>query len=245
MELDPEKLVEKARAVPSMAGLDLATGVSTKHRYEWTKGIAGVSPSEVVGESGEPRWHVVAYDFGIKHNILRRLVHTGCRVTVVPALTSWEDVLELKPDGVFLSNGPGDPEPLEEQAANVRRLVGRVPIFGICLGHQILGLALGGKTYKLKFGHRGANHPVLNLANQRVEITSHNHGFAVDPDSLNLNEIEITHTNLNDHTLEGFRHRSHPVFCVQYHPEAAPGPHDSHYLFGDFVRLMDEHAQAH
>jgi carbamoyl-phosphate synthase small subunit len=245
IELDPAKLVEKARQVPSMAGLDLATGVSTKHRYAWTKGIEGCSPSDLVGETREPRRHVVAYDFGIKHNILRRLVHSGCRVTVVPALTSAEDVLELKPDGVFLSNGPGDPEPLVEQAANVRRLIGRVPIFGICLGHQILGLALGGKTYKLKFGHRGANHPVLNLTNQRVEITSHNHGFAVDPDSLNLNELEITHVNLNDKTLEGFRHRTLPVFCVQYHPEAAPGPHDSHYLFEEFVRLMDTHAQAH
>ena len=157
---------------------------------------------------------------------------------MVPAATSAEDVLALKPSGVFLSNGPGDPEPLTHPAAQVRKLVGRVPIFGICLGHQILGLALGGKTYKLKFGHRGANHPVLNKVTGKVEITSHNHGFAVDPDSLNLNDIEITHTNLNDETLEGFRHRNHPVFCVQYHPEAAPGPHDSRYLFDDFVKLM-------
>jgi carbamoyl-phosphate synthase small subunit len=175
----------------------------------------------------------------MKRNILRRLVHSGCRLTVVPAQTSAEDVLALKPNGVFLSNGPGDPEPLAHQAAQVRKLIGRAPIFGICLGHQILGLAVGGKTYKLKFGHRGANHPVLNKVTNKVEITSHNHGFAVDPDSLNLNEIEITHTNLNDETLEGFRLRNHPVFCVQYHPEAAPGPHDSHYLFGDFIKLME------
>jgi carbamoyl-phosphate synthase small subunit len=167
-------------------------------------------------------------------------VTVGCRVTVVPALTSAEDVLALAPDGVFLSNGPGDPEPLEMQVSNVRKLMGKTPIFGICLGHQILGLAVGGRTYKLKFGHRGANHPVINQLTNRVEITSHNHGFAVDPDSLNLNEVEITHMNLNDQTLEGFRHRNYPVFCVQYHPEAAPGPHDSHYLFDDFVKLMEE-----
>ena len=181
---------------------------------------------------------MVAYDFGIKRNILRRLAQVGCRVTVVPALTSAEDVLALEPDGVFLSNGPGDPEPLQPQVANIRKLIGKKPIFGICLGHQLLGLALGGKTYKLKFGHRGANHPVRNELTSKVEITSHNHGFAVDPDSLNPNEVELTHVNLNDQTLEGFRHRSHPVFCVQYHPEAAPGPHDSHYLFDDFVKLM-------
>jgi len=238
VETDTAKLVEKARQIPTMAGLDLASRVSTAEPYTWDKPVEPCSPSELVRPPAEARFRVVAYDFGIKQNILRRLVQVGCRVTVVPALTSAEDVLALKPDGVFLSNGPGDPEPLQTQVANVRKLIGRTPIFGICLGHQILGLAVGGSTYKLKFGHRGANHPVINQVTNRVEITSHNHGFAVDPDSLNTNEVEITHMNLNDQTLEGFRHRSHPVFCVQYHPEAAPGPHDSHYLFNDFVKLM-------
>ncbi len=238
IETDATKLVEKARAIPTMAGLDLASRVSTKAQYEWTHPVDACSPSELIPRPPEPRYHVVAYDFGIKQNILRRLAQVGCRTTVVPALTSSEDLLALKPDGVFLSNGPGDPEPLETQVGNIRKLVGKVPIFGICLGHQLLGLALGGKTYKLKFGHRGANHPVLNKVTQRVEITSHNHGFAVDRDSLNPADVELTHVNLNDETLEGFRHRRHPVFCVQYHPEAAPGPHDSHYLFDDFVNLM-------
>ena len=232
------ELVKKAQAAPSMAGLDLATRVTTASSYAWTEGVVHCSPSELEDDGAEPVYHVVAYDFGIKRNILRRLVHSGCRVTVVPAGTTAQDVLGLKPDGVFLSNGPGDPEPLTFQAAQVRKLIGKTPIFGICLGHQVLGLALGGKTYKLKFGHRGSNHPVVNKLTGRVEITSHNHGFAVDPDSLKDSEIELTHINLNDQTLEGFRHRSEPVFCVQYHPEAAPGPHDSIYLFQDFVKLM-------
>jgi carbamoyl-phosphate synthase small subunit len=239
IEKDRDKLVAKARSIPTMAGLDLASRVSTPVAYEWNKPVDPCSPSEHIPRQPQAKHHVVAYDFGIKHNILRRLVQTGCRVTVVPALTSAEDVLALNPDGIFLSNGPGDPEPLQTQVGNVRKLIGKKPIFGICLGQQILGLAVGGKTYKLKFGHRGANHPVRNELTQRVEITSHNHGFAVDPESLNQNEIEVTHVNLNDQTLEGFRLRNHPVFCVQYHPEAAPGPHDSHYLFDDFVTLME------
>ncbi len=237
---DPRELVELARQSPSMAGLELATRVSTPEPYGWDQGVAACSPSQRVAPAAAPRFHVVAYDFGIKRNILRRLVQVGCRVTVVPAATSADEVLALRPDGVFLSNGPGDPEPLAYQAAQVRKLIGKQPIFGICLGHQILGLALGGRTYKLKFGHRGGNHPVLNRVTGKVEITAHNHGFAVDPDSLKSSEIELTHVNLNDQTLEGFRHRSQPVFCVQYHPEAAPGPHDSHYLFDEFVKLMAE-----
>src|SRR3954464_3530002 len=167
-------------------------------------------------------------------------MHVGAQVTVVPASTTAEDVLALKPDGIFLSNGPGDPEPLEFQTQQVRKLIGKKPVFGICLGQQIMGRAFGGSTYKLKFGHRGGNHPVLNQVTNKVEITSHNHGFAVDPDSLNANDVELTHINLNDQTLEGFRHRSHPAFCVQYHPEAAPGPHDSLYLFDDFMNMMKE-----
>jgi carbamoyl-phosphate synthase small subunit len=237
---DSKELVERARQAPSMAGLDLATRVSTPASYSWDKPVCACSPSEQVKGAADPWCHVVAYDYGIKRNILRRLVQVGARVTVVPALTPSEDVLALKPDGIFLSNGPGDPEPLQYQAQQVRNLIGKKPIFGICLGHQILGLALGGKTYKLKFGHRGANHPVLNQVTQKVEITSHNHGFAVDPDSLNQNEVDLTHVNLNDQTLEGFRHRNEPVFCVQYHPEAAPGPHDSHYLFDDFMKLIKD-----
>jgi carbamoyl-phosphate synthase small subunit len=240
LETDAARLVEKARGIPTMAGLDLASRVSTPERYEWTEPVEPCSPSDFIAHPPECKYHVVAYDFGIKHNILRRLRQVGCRVTVVPALTPAEDVLALNPDGVFLSNGPGDPEPLQTQVGNIRKLIGRKPVFGICLGHQLLGLAVGARTYKLKFGHRGANHPVINQVTNRVEITSHNHGFAVDPDSLNLSEVDITHVNLNDQTLEGFRHRNHPAFCVQYHPEAAPGPHDSHYLFDDFVKLMEE-----
>ena len=238
IESSASVLVERARAIPSMAGLDLASRVSCAVPYQWNQTVEPCSPSEVIPASRGEQHHVVAYDYGIKHNILRRLVYSGCRVTVVPAMTSAEDVLALKPDGVFLSNGPGDPQPLTSQIDNIRKLIGKTPVFGICLGHQLLGLALGATTYKLKYGHHGANHPVLNHATGRVEITSQNHGFTVDPDSLNQSDTEITHINLNDQTLEGFRHRREPAFCVQYHPEAAPGPHDSHYLFSDFTKMM-------
>ena len=233
-------LVEKARTSPSMTGLDLASRVSTSTAYEWSEQVTPCSPSELLTPAHAIDRHVVAYDFGVKRNILRRLAHIGCRVTVVPATATADEVLALKPDGIFLSNGPGDPEPLAQQAVHVRKLMSKdIPMFGICLGHQVLGLACGGKTYKLKFGHRGGNHPVLNYHNNKVEITAQNHGFAVDPDSLPSSDIELTHINLNDQTLEGFRHKQHPVFCVQYHPEAAPGPHDSLYLFDDFRKLID------
>ena len=238
---DVNGLIKQARQAPSMAGQNLVARVSTAKAYPWTDGIDAVSISDKPAEPGAPVNHVVAFDYGIKRNILRHLVQIGSRVTVVPAGTRSADVLALQPDGVFLSNGPGDPEPLEQEAAVVKQLIGKVPVFGICLGHQILGLALGGRTYKLKFGHHGANHPVLNYKTQKVEITSQNHGFCVDPDSLRDADVEITHMNLNDNTVEGLRHRSEPVFCVQYHPEAAPGPHDSHYLFQEFAALMKEH----
>ena len=242
LERDPEKLVAKARAIRKMDGTDLAKVVTTQHPYVWDRGERSIEPTEVVGVKDAPeRFHVVAYDYGIKTNILRKLRSEGCKITVVPAETPAEDVLSLKPDGVFLSNGPGDPEPCTYAVDNVRRLMGRQPIFGICLGHQIIGLAAGGRTYKLPFGHHGANHPVRDLATGRIEITSQNHNFAVDPASVAGGGWEPTHINLNDNTCEGLRHRELPVFCVQYHPEASPGPHDANYLFGRFTELMEAH----
>ena len=241
------QLIEEARGVPSMSGLELASRVTCEKPYRWDQGsILTSSPwkegGERAAENKTHRFRVVAYDFGIKQNILRLLVDLHCDVQVVPARTPSGDVLALKPDGVFLSNGPGDPEPIAYGVENIRKLLGRVPIFGICLGHQLCGLALGGRTYKLKFGHHGSNHPVKNIHTGHVEITAQNHGFAVDPDSLPASEVEITHVNLNDYTNEGMRHRSLPLFSVQYHPEASPGPHDSHYLFRRFTEMMGEHS---
>jgi carbamoyl-phosphate synthase small subunit len=238
-----EQLIAEARALPTMAGQELAGRVTTAKKYDWAKGSIGLAAPvkngpKTIGKNGADRYRVVAYDYGIKQNILRLLVDHGCDVTVVPAKTSADDVLALNPNGVFLSNGPGDPEPIIYAVANIKKLLGRVPIFGICLGHQLCGLALGGKTFKLKFGHHGSNHPVKNLRTQKVEITAQNHGFCVDPESLPSSDVEITHVNLNDHTNEGMRHRSLPLFSVQYHPEASPGPHDARYLFDDFIALM-------
>ncbi len=241
-QLDAEALISKAREIPSMAGLDLAKVVSVDQPYRWRNDrpevIEGdLTPDVWLQRGSQPS--VVAIDFGIKFNILRCLAAAGLEVVVVPAFTGTDAIKAMDPSGIFLSNGPGDPEPVTYGIETARNLLGYRPMFGICLGHQILGLALGGKTYKLKFGHRGANQPVKHLASGKVEITSQNHGFAVDIDSLDREKIEITHINLNDDTVEGFRHKEIPLLAVQYHPEAAPGPHDARYLFEEFRRLME------
>ena len=231
LDENPEILVEKARKSPSIAGSDMVSRVTTKNPFKWIDPIAGSIPPQ-------PEFKVVVYDFGIKYNILRSLVSHGCDITIVPANTKAEDVLRMNPDGIFLSNGPGDPEALPWIISEIKDLIGRKPIFGICLGHQILALALGAKTYKLKFGHHGGNHPVIRLSNQQIEITCQNHGFAVNIDSIKDNSLEITHINLNDQTIEGLSHCNLPIFSVQYHPESGPGPHDSRYLFKTFTDMM-------
>ncbi|MBA2487307.1 MAG: glutamine-hydrolyzing carbamoyl-phosphate synthase small subunit [Nitrospira sp.] len=258
IDLDPRRLAEKARQAPSIIGRDLAATVTCERSYDWTTGTGQWTPRlEMPGpaliRARQTPWRVVAYDFGIKQNILRRLVDVGCEVTVVPASTSAKEVLALNPHGLFLSNGPGDPEGVPYAMTAIRELIGRLPIFGICLGHQLLGLALGFSTYKLKFGHHGANHPVMDLRTEKVEITSHNHNFAVrfptnraQPGQelpivdTPFGPVQLSHTSLNDGSVEGMVFLDHPVFSIQYHPEASPGPHDSTYLFNEFTALMEK-----
>ena len=238
-DLDDASLVRKAQEGPGLVGVDLACEVMPDRIADWT------SPLHELGRpagfnsraTAENRPHVVAIDYGMKWNIPRCLTDSGCRVTVVPGKSTADEILSLKPDGVFLSNGPGDPEPLEYAINSIRELLGQLPVFGICLGVQLLGLACGGQIFKLRFGHRGANQPVMNNATRQVEITAQNHGFALDADSL-PDDVEVTHINLNDNTVEGIRHKRHSAFGVQYHPEASAGPHDSHYLFREFVDMM-------
>jgi carbamoyl-phosphate synthase small subunit len=230
------ELRKKLDKYPGLVGRDIVKNVTAKKPYDWDTGVTDVLTGEPC--MPEKKYKVVAFDFGVKHNILRLLRSHGCDVHVVPASTSAKEVMARKPDGVFLSNGPGDPAPVDYAVATIRELLGKIPIFGICLGHQILALAMGAKTYKLKFGHRGANHPVKNLRTGKIEITSQNHGFCVDMDSLAQQDVELTHLNLNDNTNEGFSCKEFNAFSVQYHPEASPGPHDSNYLFQDFVDLM-------
>jgi carbamoyl-phosphate synthase small subunit len=254
---DPAELIAKAKASPGLIGRDLVKEVSCPEPYDWAEGKWELGTgyrkrkeSEGVKKARKPKtpsldrpdFFVVAYDYGIKRNILRGLTESGCRVKVVPASTSAENVLALEPDGIFLSNGPGDPDAVPYAKENVEKLIGKKPIFGICLGHQILGLALGGKTYKLKFGHHGGNQPVMDLTTQKVEITAQNHGFAVDAESLKGAAV-VTHLNLNDNTVEGLAHRELPIFSVQYHPESSPGPHDASYLFKRFVKMMEKHGK--
>ena len=224
-ESDEKSLIEKAKASPGLIGRDLVQNVAFEEIQQWN-------------DKGE--YHVLVVDTGVKYNILRELVHRKCKVTIVPPRTSAEHILDLKPDGIMLSNGPGDPAAVPYVVETVQKLLGKIPIFGICFGHQMLGLALGGQTYKLKFGHHGGNHPVKDLKTGKVHITVQNHGFCVDIDSLDKNDIEITHINLNDSTLEGIRHKKLPVFSVQFHPEASPGPHDSRYMFTEFVGMMEQ-----
>lgn len=233
---DIRSLLKKVLASPSIVGIDLVKDVSCSKGYDWNEGSRDLLAKN--GSAKKAQFNVVVFDYGVKYNILRKLHSFGCNIKVVPADTTAEEVVKMKPDGVMLSNGPGDPEAVDYAVHNVQKLSGKMPIFGICLGHQILSLAFGGKTFKLKFGHRGANHPVKNLKTGKVEITSQNHGFAVDPDSFKNSNIEITHLNLNDGTCEGLSHKFLPIFSVQYHPEASPGPHDSDYLFERFVGSM-------
>jgi carbamoyl-phosphate synthase small subunit len=240
---NPQILASQASQLPSLEGRDLVKKVTCKKPYDWCEGEWELDHGKTFFKSDPPTpssYFIVAYDFGIKRNLLRKLVQAGCRVKVVPASTTAKDVLSMKPNGVFLSNGPGDPAGVKYALKNVQYLIGKIPIFGICLGHQILSLALGARTYKLKFGHHGGNQPVINLKTNRVEITAQNHGFAVDPKSLSSDCI-ITWTNLNDNTVEGIRHKSLPILSIQYHPEASPGPHDSSYLFKEFTELLDLH----
>ncbi len=241
LENVPDSLIRKARQTPGLIGRDLVKEVTCKSAYDWRSPELDIfDPSK---KPASPRFKVVAMDFGAKRNILRKLVSSGCSCIVVPANATANEILSYKPDGLFLSNGPGDPEGIPYAINEIKKLLGKLPIFGICLGHQLLGLAFGGKTYKLKFGHHGANHPVMDLETRRVEITSQNHGFAVDMGSIPDKDVILTHINLNDKTVEGMRHKRLPVFSVQYHPEASPGPHDAGHLFERFVRMMEKYAR--